>query len=246
MGKSTGIRVLMALVLCSAAARAGEPTAEEIVRRYDQIMGPENFEGISMMTAHRDDDTERSYKMRYLKAGKEKFRLWFQEPAAVRGQELLRQGENSWLYMPQLKRSVRLANRDSFQGGDFNNADVLRVNYEADYSSVLAADAEGVADSHLVELKARTKDAAYDRVKLWVRRGDFLPIKAEFYTESGKMLRMAEFSEVKDFGNGLKRPAKIVMKNMLATKRYSVMTMEAVNTKVAPSASKFVLDDLGR
>jgi outer membrane lipoprotein-sorting protein len=184
--------------------------------------------------------------MKYLKSGKEKFRLWFQEPAAVRGQELLRQGENNWLYMPALKRSVRLASRDNFQGGDFNNADVLRVNYEADYAPQLLADTEGVADSYLVELKAKSKDAAYDRIKLWVRKADQLPIKAEFYTESGKMLRMAEFSDVKDFGNGLKRPSKIVMKNMLAQKRYSVMVMESVNTKVAPSSSKFVLDDLGR
>jgi outer membrane lipoprotein-sorting protein len=244
----TSVQFSLAAVLLALApaARAGEPTALEIVRKYDQIMGPENFEAVSLMTAHRDDDSERTYKMKYLKSGKEKFRLWFQEPAAVRGQELLRQGENSWLYMPQLKRSVRLANRDSFQGGDFNNADVLRVNYEADYTPALAADTEGVADSHLLELRAKTKDAAYDRVKLWVRKADILPIKAEYYSESGKMLRAAEFSDVKEFGNGLKRPARIVMKNMLATKRYSVMTLDTMNTKVAPSSSRFVLDDLGR
>lgn len=240
--------MLLALLplLAAGLARAAEPTAEEIIRNYDRIMGPENFEASSQMTAHRDDDTERTYKMKYLKSGKEKFRLWFQEPAAVRGQELLRQGENNWLYMPQLKRSVRLASRDNFQGGDFNNADVLRVNYEVDYTPTLLKDTEGVADSYLVELKAKTKDAAYDVIKLWVRKADQLPLKAEFYTESGKMLRMAEFSDVKDFGNGLKRPAKIVMKNMLAQKRYSVMVMESVNTKVTPSTSKFVLDDLGR
>lgn len=244
----TSVQFLLVAVVVSLAsvAQAADPTALEIVRKYDQVMGPENFEAVSQMVAHRDDDTERSYKMKYLKAGKEKFRLWFQEPAAVRGQELLRQGENSWLYMPQLKRSVRLANRDSFQGGDFNNADVLRVNYEADYNATLAADTEGVPDSYLLELKAKTKDAAYDRIKLWVRKADILPIKSEYYTESGKMLRAAEFSDVKEFGNGLKRPARIVMKNMLATKRYSVMTMETINTKVTPSTSRFVLDDLGR
>jgi outer membrane lipoprotein-sorting protein len=237
---------LLGLLLAARVALAAEPTAEEIIKRYDKIMGPANFEATSQMTAHRDDDTERSYKMRYLKSGTDKFRLWFQEPAAVRGQELLRQGDNSWLYMPNLKRSVRLANRDSFQGGDFNNADVLRVNYEADYSGTLLADSEGIPDSHLVELKAKSPDASYDRVRLWVRKGDFQPIKAEFFTESGKMLRMAEFSDIRDFGNGLKRPARIVMKNMLATKRFSVMTLDAMNTKVAPSSSKFVLDDLGR
>ena len=56
---------------------------------------------------------------------------------------------------------------------------------------------------------------------------------------------MAEFSEVKNYG-GFKRPSKIVMKNMLAVKRFSVMTVETMNVKVTPPASRFVLDDLGR
>lgn len=227
------------------AARAADPTASDILRKYDEIMGPPNFEATTVMTAHRDDDSERTYRMRVLKSGKEKFRLWFEEPAAVRGQEMLRQGDNTWLYMPNLKRSVRMANRDSFQGGDFNNADVLRVNYEDDYDATLAQNA-GAADLHLVDLKAKTPDAAYDRVKLWVRKADLIPVKGEYYTASGKLLRAAEFTDVKDFGGGFKRPAKVVMKNMLATKRFSSMVFTAINTKVTPSASKFVQDDLGK
>jgi hypothetical protein len=209
-------------------------------------MGPTNFEASSQMIAHRDDDTERAYRMKYVKSGDDKFRLSFLEPAAVRGQEILRQGDNNWLYMPQLKRAVRMANRDNFQGGDFNNADVLRVNYEVDYTAVLAADTEGVADAYLLELKAKTTEAAYDKVKLWLRKSDETPIKAEYFTASGKMLRAAEFSDVKDYGNGLKRPSKIVMRNMLATKRFSTMITDSMNTKVTLPASKFVLDDLGR
>jgi outer membrane lipoprotein-sorting protein len=236
---------LVALVSGLPAARAAEPTASEILRRYDEIMGPVNFESTTEMIAHRDDGSERTYRMRVLKSGNEKFRLWFQEPAAVRGQEMLRQGDNTWLYMPNLKRSVRMANRDSFQGGDFNNADVLRVNYEADYTAALGTEG-ATADTWLVELKAKTPDASYDRIKLWVRRADSMPVKGEYYTASGKLLRAADFLDVKDFGGGYKRPAKVVMKNMLATKRYSVMTFTAINTKVTPSAAKFVLDDLGK
>ncbi len=245
--RRTSRLALAVLVVLSASrlAYAAEPTALDLVKKYDQVMGPENMDGVSQMTAHRDDDSERSYKMRYLKSGADKFRLWFQEPAAVRGQEILRQGDNNWIYMPNLKRAIRLASRDSFQGGDFNNADVLRVNYEADYNPTLNPDTGGVADSYLLELKAKEPDAAYDRIKLWLRRSDSLPIKGEFYTASGKLLRVAEYSDYRDFG-GLKRPAKIVMKNMLATKRYSTMTFDTVNIKVQPASSKFVLDDLGR
>ena len=108
-----------------AAALMLTVTPETLLKQYDAVMGPENFEAQFIMTAHRDDDSERSYKMRVLKSGSNKLRIWFSEPASVKGQEMLRQGENMWVYMPNLKRAVRMASRDSFQGGDFNNADVF-------------------------------------------------------------------------------------------------------------------------
>jgi len=228
--------------LCTTPAFA-DPTAAELLKAYDAVMGPTNFEAVTSMSAHREDGSTRTYKMKILKAGDEKFRASFSEPAAVRGQEMLRQGDNLWVYMPNLKRAIRLASRDSFQGGDFNNADVLRVNYTADYTGTIVPD-PSQPNAWLLDLKAKTSGAAYDHVKLWLRKVDQLPQKGEFYTASGKMLRAAEFSDIRDFG-GIKRPAKVMMKNMLATQRYSTMVMESFNIHVNPPSSKFVLDDLG-
>jgi outer membrane lipoprotein-sorting protein len=220
------------------------PAADTLLQRYDAIMGAENFEAVAEMTAHRDDGSVRVYKMRVLKAGSEKLRIWFSEPAAVRGQEMLRQGENLWVYLPNLKKPTRLASRESFQGGDFNNADVLRVHYQTDYQAKVLPQSS-VPEAWELELNAKTSDAAYERIKLWMRKSDSMPVKGEYYTSSGKLLRAAEFAEVKSFG-GFKRPARIVMKNMLTPKRWSEMLMSSFNTKVSPPAGRFVLDDLGR
>lgn len=243
MFRTTFLTLAAALLLLPSAAFA-DPTADELLKKYDSVMGPESFSATIDMTAHRDDGTTRTYKMTMLKKGTDKFRLGFAEPAAVRGQEMLRQGDNLWVYMPNLKRAVRLANRDSFQGGDFNNADVLRVNYQADYTAKVVADS-GRPDAWLIELHAKSKDAAYDMIKLWMRKSDSQPVKGEYYTASGKMLRMAEFSDFKAY-NGLTRPGKINMKNMLATQRYSTMSWQEMDTRVNPPSGKFVLDDLGK
>ncbi|MCI0573249.1 MAG: outer membrane lipoprotein-sorting protein [Myxococcaceae bacterium] len=240
----TQLKLLSLLLLLPAAALAAPPSAEELLKKYDAIMGPTNFEGAMTMVAHRDDGSTRSYKMRMLKAGDEKARIWFDEPAAARGQEILRQGDNAWIYMPNLKRAVRMANRDSFQGGDFNNADVLRTNYGKDYAAQVVED-PAMPEAYLLELKAKTEDASYDRIKLWVARKDAMPIKGEYYTASGKLLRAAEFVDVKSF-KGVKRPARVVMKNMIATKRFSELTVDSMDVRVQPAAGRFVLDDLGR
>ncbi len=240
----THTTLLSLLILLPLAASAAAPSAEELLLRYDAIMGPPNFEATLSMVAHRDDGSTRTYQMRMLKAGEEKARMWFKEPAAARGQEILRQGDNTWLYLPNLKRSVRMASRDSFQGGDFNNADVLRTQYARDYSAQVVED-PSTPDAWLLELKAKTEDASYDRIKLWVARADAMPLKGEYYTASGKLLRAAEFTDVKSF-HGLRRPSRVVMRNMVATRRYSELVFEAFDTRVQPAAGRFVLDDLGR
>jgi outer membrane lipoprotein-sorting protein len=234
------------LLLCLAVpslARAGEPTAGELLKRYDATMSPRTFDALVVMVAHRQDDTVRTYKFRVMKGQGDKIRIWFFEPASAKGQEMLRVDENMWVYMPNLKRAVRIASRDSFQGGDFNNADALRVNYVADYEPKLADGGDPAL--WLLDLTAKSKDAAYDRIKLWLRKADAQPAKAEYYAASGKMLRSMTFSDVKDF-RGLKRPSHLVMKNELVQKRWSEMTWLDMKLDVDVPAQKFVLDDLGR
>ncbi len=231
------------LIVCGGIARAGEPTPVDVLKHYDDTMSPKTFDSLITMVAHRQDDTTRTYKFRALKGDGDKIRLWFYEPAAAKGQEMLRVGDNMWVYMPNLKRAIRLASRESFQGGDFNNADALRVNYVADYTPAFGD--SGAKDTWLLDLTAKTKDAAYDRIKLWIHKADFMPVKAEYYAASGKMLRSMVFADVKDF-HGLKRPSHLVMKNELAQKRFSEMNTLDMKLNIDVPAQRFVLDELGR
>ncbi len=236
---------MTSLLLALLITAEPTPSLQEVLKKYDEMMAPGTFKATATMTAHRDDGTSRAYKMTFLKGDEQKSRIWFSEPAAVRGQEILRNGDNFWVYMPNLKRALRLASRDNFQGGDFNNADVLRANYANDYDGTVK-EAEGKPDQWLVELKAKVPDAAYDSVKLWVAKSPLgMPIRGEYYTQSGKLLRSADFSDVRDFGNGLKRPAKTVMRNEIATQRFSEMTWETVDIKASAGDAKFGLADLG-
>ncbi len=238
------MKTLLCLLLVSLPALAADPTAEEILKHYDEVMGPGTFEGVVAMTAHREDGTERTYEMRVLKRDTDKFRLWFDAPASVKGQEMLRLGENMWVYIPNLKRATRIANRESFQGGDFNNADVLRVNYQADYTGKVVP--SEVPDTWCVELKAKTPDTAYDAIKLWVRKKDFQPVKGQYFGTSGQMIRSAEFSEYKELDKGYVRPTHIVMQNELVKARHSVMSTKSMKLNVDAPMQRFSQSDLGK
>jgi outer membrane lipoprotein-sorting protein len=169
-------------------------------------------------------------------------RMWFLEPAASKGQEMLRVGDNLWVYMPNLKRALRLASRESFQGGDFSNGDLLRVNYREDYTARLVPSAE--ESTWALELTAKSEESTYDKVKLWMSKDKKLPVRAEYYAGSGKLLRSAVFEDVKT-SHGVEGPTKITMRNELATRRFSEMTI--LDRKVGDvPAQAFVLDELGR
>jgi outer membrane lipoprotein-sorting protein len=225
------------------AKPAAEPTAAELIARYDAIIGPESYEGEAEMSAWREDGSSRTYLMRMLKVGDDKFRVWFKSPASVRGQEVLRSGNNLWVYLPDLKRAARLANRDSFQGGDFNNSDVLRVNYSRDYDSKLVP--SDVPDTWAVELKAKSQDTSYDSIKLWLRKSDGQPVKGQYFGSSGKLVRSAEFSEHTEFEKGYTRPARVIMRNELVKSRRSELVYKSMKRDVKVPPQRFSQSDLG-
>ena len=232
-----------AFLMASKLAFA-EMTAPELLAAYDKIMGPDTFESEMEMTSHREDGTSRTYSMKSLKSGDDKFRIWFTAPSAVSGQEILRIGDNSWLYLPNLKRSSRLANRDSFQGGDFNNSDILRVNYSRDFDGKLVP--SGDDKVYKIELKSKNKDTSYDLIYLWMNKSNQMPLKGEYFGTSGKKLRSAEFLEVKNFSKSYLRPAKVIMKNEIVPARSSVLIIKSIKSNITIPPQKFLQTELGK
>ena len=73
------------------------------------------------------------------------------------------------------------------------------------------------APCHVLELKARNRGVAYDRVRYLVRKdGTFFPCLAEYFTISGKKLKVLRSDEVETLG-GRKRPTRLVMESALET-----------------------------
>jgi outer membrane lipoprotein-sorting protein len=232
------------LALLLTFTLAADPTADDILQKYDAVMGPPSYQADSVMTATREDGTTRVYEMRLLKRDLDKFRVSFTGPAAVKGQEILRLGDNAWVYLPNLKRATRIANRESFQGGDFNNADVLRVNYRADYAGTLVP--SDLPDTWCVQLKAKSQETAYDAITLYVRKEDLLPVKGKYFGTSGKLIRSADFDQVTALQKGFLRPARVVMHNELVPARQSELLVKAMRLDVEVPPQRFTQTDLGK
>ena len=57
----------LALVCLAAPLAAAQPSAQELLERYDRAMGPPTFYAEAAMTATRENGSTRTYVMRMLK-----------------------------------------------------------------------------------------------------------------------------------------------------------------------------------
>jgi len=103
-----------------------------------------------------------------------------------------------------------------------------------------------VPDTYCLQLKARHQETAYDAVTLYVRTSDLLPVKGKYYGTSGKLMRSAEFLDVKELSKGFIRPSRIIMHNELVPARKSEMLVKTMKLDIEVPAQRFTQTDLGK
>jgi hypothetical protein len=132
-----------------------------------------------------------------------------------------------WLYIPNVGKPIRITSLQSITGGVFNNADIMQVEYSAEYDVEKIEEAE---KSVILNLKAKNKTVAYDKLKMWATIDDIIT-KIECYSTSGMLIKTLDFKDIKDFGNGLTRPATIETHSPLYKGYLSVIIYSQVKNR---------------
>jgi len=212
---------LCLVVLPAVAAMDGT----QILQKVDRNLEPESYETYRKLIDIQPDGTRKEYVLYTLKKGRDKLVALFLSPPSDKGRATLRIGDNMWLYMPDVGRPIRITSLQSVTGSIFNNADILRVDYSAEYNVEAV---EEQKDALLLSLKAKTGDVAYDKLKMWVDKQLLLPVTIEAYAASGLLIKTLRFKDIKDFGGGIKRPATLETDSPLFKGYKSVMLWSAL------------------
>jgi outer membrane lipoprotein-sorting protein len=213
-----------------------------ILGKVDRNLEPESYEMYRKLVNIEPDGTKKEFVLFSVKKGRDKVAALFLAPASDKGRATLRQGENMWLYIPNVGKPVRITSLQSVTGGVFNNADILRVDYTEEYGVEAA---EEQADGYRLTLKAKTGAVAYDRLKMTVDRKALLPTRIEAYAASGLLVKTLYFKDVKDFGGGIRRPATVETDSPLHKGYKSVMLYSQLKKRTVPD-EVFTVDYLSR
>ena len=127
-------------------------------------------------------------------------------PAKEAGIGSLRIGSEMWNYLPNVERTIKIPPSMMLQpwmGSDFTNDDLVKESsiindYTHRILPTVPLDGQSV-----YQIEAIPKpDAAvvWGKIVYWVRSSDFVPLKQEFYSERGDLVRVMTYADVRPMG----------------------------------------------
>ena len=196
--------LISALILVLSVPFLWAEDANELLKRVDAKLMPESYESYRKLINVEPDGKRKEFTFYTVKKGKDSLAMLYLAPASDKGRATLRMGDNMWLYIPNVGKPIRITSLQSITGGVFNNADIMLLDYSVEYNASILEQNE---KEYILDLKAKNKTVAYDKLKMWISKKDELVSKIECYSASGMLIKTLEFKQIKDFGNGLVRPS---------------------------------------
>lgn len=233
--------ILLSFVLFLSEGLARAQSSEELVRKIEAMLAPPNIKATYVFVNHRLDGSTANYEINLSIRDTDHNHLSFIKPEREKGREILRLKDDLWSFVPSIGRIVRIADRDSFAGGDFSNADVLRVDWLDHYQTKILKD---LPKQWIIELDAKSGEASYARMRLWVDKASGQPVQQLYYDSQGTLLKRCLYGETKNF-DGITRPSRLVMENVISRQK-SELTVLALQKVGGFPDSRFIIDNLGK
>jgi outer membrane lipoprotein-sorting protein len=199
-----------------------------LLKQVDRNLSPDSYESYRKLINIEPDGKKKEFTLFTVKKGTDKVASLFIAPASEKGRSTLRLGDNMWLFIPNVGKPIRITSLQSVVGGVFNNADILQLDYTAEYDVEKVEEKGG---EYLLYLKAKTKTVAYDRLKIWADKKSVLPTRIECLTEANMLIKTLYFKDVKSFGGGITRPAVIETDSPLYKDYKSVMIFAGIKKR---------------
>jgi hypothetical protein len=108
--------------------------------------------------------------------------------------------DDRFLFLPELKRARRIAGSlraGAFMGTDFTFADLDRRDFRHSTATLKGKESIGKWPCHVLDVVPKASDSAYSHVEIWVREGNYVPLRMKMYDRSGALLKTFESLETK-------------------------------------------------
>lgn len=200
------VPVVLAGIL-TPPAHAQELTGGQILDRVERLLWGETLQGEFDMTIQ-TPRWQRTLVLRVWMDRPTRSFIRILSPAKEAGIGSLRIGNEMWNYLPTVERTIKIPPSMMLQpwmGSDFTNDDLVKESSIVnDYTHTVQENVQDGVAGYRVEATPKPDAAVvWGKIIYWVRKSDFIPIKQEFYSERGELVRVLMFSDVRTVGGRL-------------------------------------------
>ena len=222
------LRVILISLLGSGAlvleAGGAELDVAKLIKRADEARMPEMDTSVMVQIIdYREQRVVHETKYKVLSKGSDSSLVETVFPDRQKGRKLLMKKDDLWFFTPDIKRPTRVSMQQRLTG-EVSYGDIARTNFAGDYDAKFVSDEEVAGKKcHKLDLKANREGVTYSRIVYWLSLDkETMPVQAEFYAVSGKLLKRAIYQEPKPI-LGRSRVTKVTIEDAVEKSKQSVM-----------------------
>ena len=217
-------------------------SANDLLEQIDRNLQPLSSESYKKLINIEPDGSQKEFLLYQAKKGKEKMVSLFLEPESEKGRATLRLDENMWLYIPNVGKPIRIASMQSVVGGVFNNSDIMRVDFGAEYT--VSKQEENEAE-YILHLKAKNDTVAYDKLIMIADKKTITPKKIACYSSTDMLIKTLHYKDIKTFSKEIVRPAIVETESPFYKGYKSIMIYGKITPKEF-SDEAFTLENVSK
>jgi predicted RND superfamily exporter protein/outer membrane lipoprotein-sorting protein len=203
------------LVMYAGKTWAAEPTALDIMQKnfvVNKVVDSVSDATFTLVNSSGQERVRKTFGTTKLQGdGIDNMRMTrFLSPADIKDTVslLIEHGDRDddiWVYLPALHKVRRMAasnKKDSFVGTDFSYGDVIGHKVGEWNHALVGEETVDGQPCYVIESTPKNDEvrdsSGYSRRKGWIRKDNFVSIKAEFWDESGQLLKTSAFTDVRE------------------------------------------------
>jgi outer membrane lipoprotein-sorting protein len=240
---------MFALIARGTAFSEETPTAQQIIERSDEVRNPRDpFQMTILLTEYvdgsaRNEVTLTLYSKLAGPSGQYRNLVRYSNPPRDRGKSVLLTGTTMWFYDPASKSSIRISPEQRLVG-QASQGDVVTVNFARDYAAKLIGQTgeETIRDADKttrkcwhVELSPKDSEAIYAKAEYWVEKDTFHPVKGKFFSDSGRLLKIAYYHRYEK-QLGTERPTETIIIDAVDSKLVTTMAFGGYRSRDIPES----------
>ncbi|MEK6715754.1 MAG: outer membrane lipoprotein-sorting protein [Candidatus Omnitrophota bacterium] len=239
---------ILLLLLPAFAFSQASLSPTEIVKLSDDLMRGDTNQGIYAMEVV-TPNWQRELKLDVYSLGRDKTFIRILSPAKEAGIGTLRIKNEMWNYLPNVEKTIKIPPSmmaQSWMGSDFANDDLVKENSIVnDYSHKIITELKLNGQAvYMIELIPKPQAAViWGKIIRWVRRVDCVPLKEEYYSEKGKLIKVLEYSDIGRVSDRV-IPRVWKMSSLIKAGHYTVIKLIDVEYNKPIDGNVFTLENL--